>query len=105
LLRSHVELFGLDFVNPLGNLVHVVLPSNEHGLDEPLRRLLGTGPASRRQCDVSNIANLFRPGLLPMSLRFAIGHGIDWQVHGEPFLIAALLIVFVGILAWRVTQT
>ena len=192
LLRSHAELFGLAFVNFLGNLAHAVLPSigvlymlyrygwNERivgltlagvgiasiivqgavvgpvtkrigeraalmvgltfgvvgflvfglaqtgamfwigipllalwGLESPacmalMSRRVGSSEQGQLQganASVTGIANLFGPGLFTQAFAFAIGPGMDWQLPGAPFLIAALLIAFAGILAWRVTQT
>ncbi len=83
------------------------------GLESPacmalMSRRVGSTEQGQLQgvnASVTGIANLFGPGLFTQAFAFAIGPGMDWQLRGAPFLIAALLIAFAGILAWRVTQT
>ncbi len=83
------------------------------GLESPacmalMSRRVGSSEQGQLQgvnASVTGIANLFGPGLFTQAFAFAIGPGMDWQLPGAPFLIAALLIAFAGILAWRVTQT
>jgi len=191
LLRSHMELLGLAFVNFLGNLAHAVLPAigvlymlYRYGWDEgtvgltlaavgvasmivqggvvgavtkrigeraalmtgiafgvvgflvfavaqtgavfwlgiPLMALWGLespaclalmsrcvgdeeqGRLQGANSSLTGVANLFGPGLFSMTFAFAIGPGHDWRLPGAPFLIAMLLLVAAGLLAWRVTR-
>lgn len=53
---------------------------------------------------IIGIAGLFGPVLLTQTFAFAIGTGRAWQLPGAPFLVAAVLLAFAGIAAWRVTR-
>jgi DHA1 family tetracycline resistance protein-like MFS transporter len=82
------------------------------GLEDPacmalMSRLVDASEQGRLQganASLTGIANLFGPGLFTQVFAYAIGAGAAWQIPGAPFLIASLLLVFGGVLAWRVAQ-
>jgi MFS transporter, DHA1 family, tetracycline resistance protein len=82
------------------------------GLQNPaclalMSRLVGPEEQGRLQganASVDGIANLFGPGLFTQVFAVAIGEQGYWHLPGAPFLIAALLVAFAGILAWRITR-
>jgi MFS transporter, DHA1 family, tetracycline resistance protein len=82
------------------------------GLQNPaclalMSRLVGAEEQGRLQganASVDGIANLLGPGLFTQVFAFAIGAQGYWHLPGAPFLIAALLVAFAGVLAWRVTR-
>ena len=73
-------------------------------LDEPSVGASEQGQLQGANASVTGIANLFGPGLFTLTFAFAIGPGRDWDLPGAPFLVAALLLIFAGAVAWRVTR-
>ncbi len=47
------------------------------------------------------IASLLGPGLFTQTFALFIGPGSDWHLPGAPFLLAALLVAFAILVAWR----
>jgi DHA1 family tetracycline resistance protein-like MFS transporter len=82
------------------------------GLESPaclslMSRLVGEteqGQLQGANSSTTGIAILFGPGLFTLVFAFAIAPARDWQLPGAPFLIAALLLAFSGIIAWRVAR-
>jgi len=83
------------------------------GLEEPaslalMSRSVGASEQGRLQganSSITGIANLVGPGLFSLTFAFAIGAGREWNLPGAPFLIAALLLAWSVIVAFRVTRT
>jgi len=82
------------------------------GLEGPacmalMSRLVGASEQGRLQganSSVNGIALLFGPGLYTLTFAFAIGGGRDFNLPGAPFVIAALLLVAAGVVAWLTTR-
>ncbi len=53
---------------------------------------------------VNGIAYLAGPNLFTLTFAFAIGTGGHWHMPGAPFLIASLLLILAGLVAWRATR-
>jgi len=72
-----------------------------------MSRLVGASEQGRLQganSSVNGIALLFGPGLYTLTFAFAIGGGRDFNLPGAPFVIAALLLVAAGVVAWLTTR-
>jgi DHA1 family tetracycline resistance protein-like MFS transporter len=82
------------------------------GLESPaclalMSRHIGASEQGQLQganASVTSIANLFGPSLFAQTFAFAVGPGRDWGLPGAPFLVATLLLIFAGAVAWRVTR-
>lgn len=82
------------------------------GLENPaslalMSRLVGPTEQGRlhgANASIMGIANLLGPVLFTQTFALAIGSGSGFNMPGLPFLIASLLLVAAGILAWRVTR-
>jgi MFS transporter, DHA1 family, tetracycline resistance protein len=53
---------------------------------------------------ITGLANLVGPSIFALTFAFAIGASGDWHLPGAPFLIATLLLVGAGLVAWRATR-
>jgi DHA1 family tetracycline resistance protein-like MFS transporter len=67
------------------------------------------GPSEQGQLQGANaslqgIANLAGPFLFTLTFSYFIGGGRDWGLPGAPFLLAAILLVISGAVAWRATR-
>lgn len=83
------------------------------GLESPasmalMSRLVGPSEQGQLQganSSVTGIANLLGPAIFTQAFALAVGPWRDLNLPGVAFLIAALLLVFAGLVAFRVTRT
>jgi MFS transporter, DHA1 family, tetracycline resistance protein len=84
-----LALWGFAGPASLGLMSHRVGPSEQGRLQGANASIMG-------------IANLLGPGLFAQTLAVTIGGG-DWHYPGAAFLLAALIMVFAILVAWRAT--
>ena len=86
-----LALWGFASAASLGLMSHLVGPSEQ-------------GQLQGANSSLTGIANLLGPILFAQIFALFIGERTDWHLPGAPFLLAALLLFFAAILAWRTTR-
>ncbi|HEX8824887.1 MAG TPA: TCR/Tet family MFS transporter [Archangium sp.] len=86
-----MSLWGLFGPSSQGLMSRRVDPSEQGQLQGALSSLMG-------------IAGMIGPALFTQSFALGIDPERNWNMPGAPFLLAALLLVFAVLLAWRVTS-
>jgi DHA1 family tetracycline resistance protein-like MFS transporter len=86
-----LALWGFASAASLGLMSHLVGPSEQ-------------GQLQGANSSLTGIANLLGPILFTQIFALFIGERTDWHLPGAPFLLAALLLLFAAVLAWRTTQ-
>jgi MFS transporter, DHA1 family, tetracycline resistance protein len=73
-----------------------------------MSRLVGSSEQGQLQganASLMGIASLFGPVLFTQAFAFFIAAGSLWHLPGAPYLLAAMLLAFAIIIAWRTTET
>jgi DHA1 family tetracycline resistance protein-like MFS transporter len=73
-----------------------------------MSRLVGSSEQGQLQganASLMGIASLFGPVLFTQAFAFFIAAGSLWHLPGAPYLLAAMLLAFAIIIAWRTTVT
>jgi DHA1 family tetracycline resistance protein-like MFS transporter len=83
-----LALWGFANSASLGLMSHLVGPTEQGQLQGANASLMG-------------IANLLGPGLFTQTFALFIGAGSSWHQPGAPFLLAAVLVAFAAVIAWR----
>jgi MFS transporter, DHA1 family, tetracycline resistance protein len=86
-----LALWGFASAASLGLMSHLVGPSEQ-------------GQLQGANSSLTGIANLLGPILFTQIFALFIGERTDWHLPGAPFLLAALLLFFAAVLAWRTTR-
>jgi MFS transporter, DHA1 family, tetracycline resistance protein len=86
-----LALWGFASAASLGLMSHLVGPSEQ-------------GQLQGANSSLTGIANLLGPALFTQAFALFIGERTDWHLPGAPFLLAALLLFFAAVLAWRTTR-
>jgi DHA1 family tetracycline resistance protein-like MFS transporter len=86
-----LALWGFANAASLGLMSHLVGPSEQ-------------GQLQGANSSLTGIANLLGPALFTQIFALFIGERTDWHLPGAPFLLAALLLFFAAVLAWRTTR-
>ncbi len=86
-----MALWGLTGPSSQGLMSSHISPSEQGQLQGALSSLMG-------------IAGMIGPGLFTQTFARGIDTQRGWHLPGAPFLLAALLLVFAQLLAWRVTS-
>jgi DHA1 family tetracycline resistance protein-like MFS transporter len=86
-----LAIWGFASPASLGLMSHRVGPTEQGQLQGANSSLMG-------------IASLFGPGMFTQAFALSIGSGSNWHVPGAPFLLAALMVVLAGLVAWHAAR-